>query len=83
MPATATATSHNFENRKLQLITRIAQMDDEAVLSLIEDLVDEDFEAVLTKEETAIVEQRLADFKAKPNEFVTLDQLAGKIQNMQ
>ncbi len=83
MPATATATSHNFENRKLRLITRIAQMDDETVLSLIEDLVDEDSEAVLTKEETAIVEQRLADFRARPDGFTTLEQLAGKIQNLQ
>lgn len=84
MPATATATSPtNFENRKLRLISRIAQMDDEAVLSLIEDLVEADSEAVLTKEEAAIVEQRLVGFRAKPNEFVTLEQLAGKIQNRQ
>ncbi len=53
-------------------------MDDEAVLSLIEDLVEADSEAVLTKEETAIIEQRLVGFRAKPKEFVTLEQLAGK-----
>ena len=58
-------------------------MDDEAVLSLIEDLVDEEPEGVLTNEEFAIVEQRLVDFRAKPHEFTTLEQLAGKIQNMQ
>ncbi|MCU0347291.1 MAG: hypothetical protein MUC59_10115 [Saprospiraceae bacterium] len=82
MPATA-ISQPNIENRKLRLISRIAEMADENVLSLIEELVDEETEGALSNEELAIVEQRLTDFKATPNQFTTLEQLAGKIQNRQ
>ena len=72
-----------MESRKLQLLVRIAQIEDETVIDILEDIAYEAPEnsPVLTKEEFAIVEKRLADFRANPDDFVTLEQLETEIKS--
>lgn len=83
MPETTVSKStKNIENRKLRLITQIAQMSSESMLSRIEELMEEGADSVLTKEEMEIVDKRLAEFQANPTGFVTLAELSAKLQSL-
>ena len=84
MNSTTATVPTNLEARKIQLIMKIAQLEDEQLVSYLEDLIfDEDASIpALSPEEWSLVEERLASFRLHPDVFVTLEQLAGKLNQL-
>jgi hypothetical protein len=82
MAIPATANQGGFEGRKLKLISKIADLKDEETLDLIEAIVSEGGEPVLTDEEIAMVEGRHVDFQNKPNDFITMAALKEKLKSL-
>jgi hypothetical protein len=72
----------SLEARKLQLLIRIAQTEDEQLIALWEDIIFDIPEAgdEVTDEEIALVEARIAEFRANPDDFVTLDDFAKQLK---
>lgn len=73
----------SLDTRKLQLLMRIAQVDNEDLIQYLEDiLLEENIEAAdeATDEEIALVESRIAEFRANPNGFVTLEDFAKQLK---
>lgn len=79
MAKPATVNESGFEGRKLKLISKIADLKDEETLDLIEAIVSEGGEPVLSDEEIAMVEARHVDFQNKPNDFITMPALRQKL----
>ena len=72
----------SMDTRKLHLLMRIAQVDDEELIQYLEDILLEDIEdaEVATDEEIALVEARIAEFRTNPNDFVTLEAFAKQMK---
>jgi len=68
----------SLEARKLHLLMRIAQTEDEALIGFWEAVIFSETEAgdEATDEEIALVEARIAEFRANPGDFVSLEEFA-------
>lgn len=82
MTATNVApTAQNLDSLKLQILVRIAQIEDVALLRYLQSLLLEsniqDEESV-SDEELEMVESRLSEFRLNPTDFVTLEDFAKK-----
>ena len=82
MAIPAMANQGGFEGRKLKLISKIAVLNDEETLDLIEAIVATGGEPVLTDEEIAMVESRHAVFQSSPNGFTTMEALNEKLKSL-
>ena len=68
----------NLEIRKLHLIRRIAELESEELLSMMEELLSDYFlsdDLRLTEEEEALIEERLAELRDKPQNVLAWEVL--------
>jgi hypothetical protein len=74
--ATPAATSTSLEARKLNLIRQIAELEDEeAVLTMEEVLLDYISDYELSDEEKALIDERLAELRANPDDVIAWETL--------
>jgi hypothetical protein len=70
--ATPTAASTSLEARKLKLIQQIAELEDEEAVLLVEETLSgyiSDYE--LSDEEKTLIDERLAELRANPDDVIS------------